>query len=97
MSVSKCCNVHNDSTGSPADTSIGLVTFGGFKYSDYTAFTTYYGMAWNIDAYQIDGAGTTATTDCQIDVSDPGSSCPGDGLDDEADLDTCLLYTSRCV
>jgi uncharacterized protein YxeA len=86
--VSRCCNVHNDSNGSPADTSIGLVTFGGFNYSDYTAFTTYYGMAWNITAYQIDGAATTATTDCQIDVSAPGSSCPGDGLDDEADLDT---------
>jgi hypothetical protein len=87
MSVSKCCNVHNDTNGSPADTSIALVTFGGFKYSDYTAFTTYYGMAWNIDAYQIDGAASTSTTDCQIDVSAPGSGCPGDGTDDEADLD----------
>ena len=87
MTLSKCCNVHNDTNGSPADTSIGLVTFGGFNYSDYTAFTKYYGMAWNIDAYQIDGAGTPSTTDCQIDVNAPSSSCPGDGLDDEADLD----------
>jgi len=88
MGVSRCCNVHNDTNGSPADTSIGLVTFANFNYPDYTTFTTYYGMAWLIDAYSIDGAGTTATTECQIDVTDPGGSCPGPGMDDEADLDT---------
>jgi hypothetical protein len=88
LAQSKCCNVHNDSTGSPADTSIALVTFGGFLESDANTFFQFYGMAWNITAYSIngfiDGENNYTGTECQIGVD---SGCNSDGYDDEADLD----------
>jgi len=83
LAQSKCCNVHNDSTGSPADTSIALVTFGGFLESDVNTFFKFYGMAWNITAYSINGEGGIPGTECQI----GDSGCASDGYDDEADLD----------
>jgi len=83
LAQSKCCNVHNDSTGSPADTSIALVTFGGFLESDVNTFFQFYGMAWNITAYSINGEGGIPGTECVI----GSSGCASDGYDDEADLD----------
>jgi len=87
LAQSKCCNVHNDSNGSPADTSIALVTFGGFLESDVNTFFQYYGMAWNITAYSINGVINSQNnipgTECQIGTS----GCNSDGYDDEADLD----------
>jgi subtilase family serine protease len=79
---SKCCNVHNDSTGSPADTSIALVTFANYQQSDVNTFFQYYGLAWNTTAYEIDGNPPT-TSECTV----GNSGCPGLGADDEADLD----------
>jgi len=80
FTFSHCCNVHNDSGGSPAVSSIALVTFGNFEESDVNAFFTNYGMAWNWNSYSIDGS---PEEECA-----PGSSgCPTDGQDDEAPLD----------
>ncbi len=79
---SKCCNVHNDANGSPADTSIALVTFANYQQSDVNTFFKYYGLAWNTTALEIDGDPTT-TSECKV----GDSGCPGLGDDDEADLD----------
>jgi len=79
---SKCCNVHNDANGSPADTSIALVTFANYQQSDVNTFFTYYGLAWKNTAYEIDGDPST-TSECTV----GDSGCPGLGEDDEADLD----------
>ncbi len=88
LAQSKCCNVHNDSNGSPADTSIALATFGGFNESDANTFFQFYGMAWNITAYSIngyiDGENSIPGTECIIGVD---AGCNSDGGDDEADLD----------
>jgi subtilase family serine protease len=81
---SKCCNVHNDANGSPADTSIALVTFGGFQNSDNAVFFKFFGLAWNTTAFSIDGSGGIPGTECIIGVD---SGCNSDGVDGEADLD----------
>jgi len=81
-SLSKCCNVHNDSTGSPADTSVALVTFSNYQQSDVNTFFTYYGLAWNTTAFEIDGD-TKDTSECTVGAT----GCSGLGDDDEADLD----------
>ena len=84
--LSKCCNVHNDSTGSPADTSIALVTYGAPSYDDATVFFQYYGLAWNITQLQIDGNdpnGNNTPSECTVGAT----GCPGDGLSGEANLD----------
>jgi kumamolisin len=77
-----CCNPHNDSTGSPAVSSIALVTYGNFESSDVNAFFQKYGFAWNWSAYYVNGS-TTPGTKCNVGAS----GCPGDGQDDEAPLD----------
>ncbi len=69
--LSHCCNEPGDSTGSPPESSIALVGYGGFLVSDITTFFNAYGMAWNINWYCIAGTG--------------GGSCPGN--DGEAPLD----------
>jgi len=53
---SHCCNVHNDSGGAPAVSSISLVTFGDYEDSDVQAFFTYYGFAWNYNSTIIGGS-----------------------------------------
>ena len=83
--LSKCCNVHNDLTGSPADTSIALVTYGAPNLDDATVFFQYYGLAWNISMFQIDGTDPNGTTPSECNVG--ASGCPGDGLSGEANLD----------
>ncbi|MGO9232170.1 MAG: protease pro-enzyme activation domain-containing protein, partial [Bryobacteraceae bacterium] len=73
--LSKCCNVHNDATGSPADTSIALVTFGDFVGSDVTAFFSYYGMAWNYNTYYIDSDSPPSQDDeADLDVEYSGAT-----------------------
>jgi hypothetical protein len=53
---SHCCNVHNDSTGSPAVSSIAIAGFGNFLGSDISGFhDTYPYLAYNWTAYDIDG------------------------------------------
>ena len=54
--LSHCCNVHNDSTGSPAVSSIAIAGFGNFLGSDISGFhDTYPYLAYNWTAYDIDG------------------------------------------
>ena len=73
--LSKCCNVHNDATGFPADTSIALVTFGDFVGSDVTAFFSYYGMAWNYNTYYIDSDSPPSQDDeADLDVEYSGAT-----------------------
>ncbi len=80
---SHCCNVHNDSTGSPAVSSIALATYAGFNGSDVSAFFTMYGFAWNYTPYNIDGTGTPPS-ECVVGTT----GCPSVTVDDEATLDT---------
>ena len=81
---SHCCNVHNDSGGSPKETSIALATYAGFTPSDILAFADDYGFALNVKPLAINGASGTPGTEC-----DPlDSGCTGPGVDDEATLDT---------
>jgi hypothetical protein len=80
---SHCCNVHNDSTGSPAVSSIALATFAGFNDSDVNTFFSTYGFAWNYTPYNIDGTGTPPS-ECVVGTT----GCPTIGVDDEATLDT---------
>ena len=53
--LSHCCNVHNDSGGSPKETSIAIAGFGNFLYSDITGFSGAYGLNWNLTWYDIAG------------------------------------------
>jgi hypothetical protein len=80
---SHCCNVHNDSGGSPAVSSIALATYAGFNESDVNTFFTTYGFAWNWTPYNIDGTGTPPS-ECVV----GSSGCPSVAVDDEATLDT---------
>jgi len=80
---SHCCNVHNDSAGSPAVSSIALATYAGFNGSDVNTFFTTYGFAWNWTPYNIDGTGTPPS-ECVVGTS----GCPSVAVDDEATLDT---------
>ena len=80
---SHCCNVHNDSTGSPAVSSIALATYAGFNGSDVNTFFTTYGFAWNYTPYNIDGTGTPPS-ECIVGTT----GCPTVAVDDEATLDT---------
>ncbi len=80
---SHCCNVHNDSTGSPAVSSIALATYAGFNGSDVNTFFQTYGFAWNYTPYNIDGTGTPPS-ECVVGTS----GCPSVAVDDEATLDT---------
>ena len=81
--VDHCCNVNNDSGGSPNVSSIAIVAFAGIRYSDVEAFFNNYGMAWNITPLWIDGAGTPPS-ECGVGAS----GCTGDKVDDEATVDT---------
>jgi hypothetical protein len=73
---SHCCNPHNDSTGSPPDSSIAIASFGGFNGSDVNAFFQYYGLAWHYTTYAIDGTNspgtecTGGTTGCTLNADD---------------------------
>jgi len=56
QALSHCCNVHNDSTGSPAVSSIAIAGFGNFLGTDISGFhATYPYLAYNWTSYNIDG------------------------------------------
>ena len=56
QALSHCCNVHNDSSGSPAVSSIAIAGFGNFLNSDIQGFQhTYPYLAYNLTWYDIDG------------------------------------------
>jgi ribosomal protein S11 len=55
QALSHCCNVHNDSGGSPKETSIAIAGWGNFLYSDIVGFMNAYGLNWNLTWYYIAG------------------------------------------
>ena len=55
QNFSHCCNVHNDSTGSPAVSSIAIAGFGDFLGSDISGFAKTYGLSYNWTSYTIAG------------------------------------------
>ncbi len=81
---SHCCNVHNDSGGSPKETSIALATFAGFNGTDVSTFFGLYGFAWNYTVFTIDGTSGTPGVEC----SPPATGCASVAVDDETTLDT---------
>ena len=59
QALSHCCNVHNDSTGSPAVSSIAIAGFQNFLESDIAGFQkTYPYLAYNLTWYDVDGTPT---------------------------------------
>ena len=70
QALSHCCNVHNDSTGSPPQTSVAIAGFGDFLGTDIAGFQAAYPyLAYNYTAYTIDGPltcnnGTTIPAPC---------------------------------
>jgi len=52
---SHCCNVHNDSGGSPNVSSIAIAGFGEFLESDINGFASAYGLWFTNNYYYIDG------------------------------------------
>ena len=82
-----CCNVHNDSGGSPPDTSIALVTLADFDTSNVITFFQTFGLAWNYTRYSIDGTNNPGT-ECGADTT----GCVTAGQDGEAVLD--LSYST---
>jgi len=83
QAFSHCCNLYNDSDGSPKETSIALATYASFNASDVNTFFEMYGFAWNWTPLAINGAGGTPGTECDT----LNSGCTGPGVDDEATLD----------
>lgn len=79
---SHCCNVQNNSGGSPKETSIALATFAGFNSSDIVGFADAYGFALNVTPLRIDGS--SATPECNVGAS----GCASVSVDGEATLDT---------
>ncbi|MGA3080108.1 MAG: Ig-like domain repeat protein, partial [Terracidiphilus sp.] len=62
QALSHCCNVHNDSTGSPKETSIAIAGFGNFLSSDISGFMNAYGLSWNWTSYNIAGTPGCSTS-----------------------------------
>jgi hypothetical protein len=54
--LSHCCNEPGNSGGSPPESSIALVGYGGFNLSDVETFFGAYGMAYSLNWYCIDGS-----------------------------------------
>jgi len=86
--LSHCCNVHNDSGGAPAVSSIALVTFGNFEYSDVETFFAYYGMAYNFTPYFIDGSGPNQDDESPLEVEYSTAMANSYG----SPLDTARVY-----
>jgi len=53
--LSHCCNEPGAAAGSPPESSIALVGYGGFLVSDVSTFAGAYGMAYNLSWYCIGG------------------------------------------
>lgn len=82
--LSHCCNVHNDSGGSPNVSSIALVGYGDYNYTDATTFFNYYGFAWNLNTYCIGGGSCPAVdgeAPLDVEYSDAMSNSYGSYLD----------------
>ncbi len=82
--LSHCCNVHNDTTGSPAVSSIALVGYGAYNYSDVTTFFGAYinqaangsgpcYMEWNLSNILVDGSAPAVDGEAPLDVEYSGA------------------------
>jgi hypothetical protein len=93
-----CCNVHNDSGGSPAVSSIAIVAWAGIDINDMNAFVDQYGMAYNIYQLWIDGE-SSPPNECGI-GNPPTSPCTGDadtgdgGVEAAVDTEFSLAYAN---
>ena len=71
---SQCCNQPGIAAGSPPESSIALVGFGGFNLSDVSTFFSNYGMAYLLTWYCIDGSTCPAADDeAPLDVEYSGA------------------------
>jgi hypothetical protein len=61
QALGHCCNPHNDSGGSPPDSSIAIAGFGTFLGSDVAGFASAYGFSYNWNAIDVDGSFTCPT------------------------------------
>jgi hypothetical protein len=61
QALGHCCNPHNDSGGSPPDSSIAIAGFGTFLGSDVAGFASAYGLSYNWNAIDVDGSFTCPT------------------------------------
>ena len=91
---SSCCNEPASSAGSPPESSIALVGFGGFNLSDVETFFGAYGMAYNLTWYCIDGS-TCPSNDGEapLDVEYSGAMSNSYG----SYLDTAHIYEYEMV
>jgi hypothetical protein len=82
--LSFCCNEPGLSAGSPAESSIALVGYGGFNTTDTAAFFNFYGMAWNLTWYCIGGSpcpGNDGEAPLDVEYSGAMSNSYGSYLD----------------
>ncbi len=87
--LSFCCNEPGASGGSPPESSIALVGYGNYNYSDVTTFFSQYGMAWYLYAYYINGSGFPAVDgEAPLDVEYSGAMSNSYG----SYLDTARIY-----
>jgi hypothetical protein len=70
---SHCCNVHNDTTGSPAVSSIALVGYGAFNFSDVETFFNWYGLEYNFNVWLVDGSAPAVDGEAPLDVEYSGA------------------------
>jgi len=82
--LSFCCNEPKAAAGSPPESSIALVGFGGFLNSDVATFFGAYGMAYNIGGYCIGGGscpGNDGEAPLDVEYSGAMSNSYGSYLD----------------
>jgi hypothetical protein len=100
--LSNCCNVHSDTTGSPAASSIALVGYGAFNYSDVTTFFNAYTnnnniggcyMEWNLTWYFVDGSSPAVDGEAPLDVEYAGAMSNSCGFSDSGKVpNTAHIY-----
>jgi hypothetical protein len=81
---SGCCNVPGNSAGSPPESSIALVGYGGYNSSDILTFFEAYGMAAYVTPYCIDGStcpGNDGEAPLDVEYSGAMSNSYGSYLD----------------
>jgi hypothetical protein len=82
--LSQCCNEPGASAGSPPESSIALVGYGGFVVSDVNTFASAYGMAYNLTWYCIGGGscpGNDGEAPLDVEYSMAMSNSYGSSLD----------------
>ncbi len=87
--LSYCCNEPGDSGGSPPESSIALVGYGGFVVSDVETFFGNYGMAYDLNWYCIGGGSCPGNDgEAPLDVEYSGAMSNSYG----SYLDTAHIY-----